>query len=569
MNNSNIEIIINEGGGFVLLISHSLANRIDAFLIENSGIPRDILIEHAAIAVTKSCISYLDKQKSQGFICTANIFAGKGMNGLDAFACARNLHASGYKVALWEVFPASDQPTEPNKPQLQPSSKNEISSEKTPWQISSCKNFGMNIKPAIDYVPEKNGLIVDGIFGTAFSLEREFPPVLQAVFRKINEGHKTGSHVIAIDLPSGVETDTGDASPYTIMADETITFISPKIGIISYPGRKYAGEIHVDLIGIPLPLIEKIMEEVNFKSNTNSIKNHMENSTPFMFDRSMASLFIPKRPKDGHKGTFGRVGIVGGSKGMAGSICLSAMAAMRCGVGLAYMRVPKGIESDCMAVVPEALISTDYKPALDGTDAVLIGPGLDNSKQSTKKIWNAVSTNPHLVLDAGALNIIAKNMDIFTEHLKKRSDKKLPLLILTPHPGEFKRLAPDLALCNRIEATRIAAKRFGVIIVMKGAGTVIADPDGNTCINSTGNSAMAKGGSGDVLAGMLTAFLAQGKDPFMVSAFAVYFHGLCGDLAAQENGEFAAIPSDFIKKIPEAFNVIGNEGEHHECKKVY
>lgn len=547
----------------MLLISHSLANRIDAFLIENIGIPRDILIEHAAMAVTKSCIEYLEKQRSQGFISTANIFAGKGMNGLDAFACARNLHASGYKVALWDVFPASDQTIEPNKLRLKPSSNNEKSYGKIPWQISSCRNLGINIRPASEYVPEKNGLIIDGIFGTAFSIEREFPAELQTIFRKINEGQKAGSHVIAIDLPSGVETDSGEASPYTIMADETITFISPKIGIISYPGRKYAGEIHIDSIGISLPLIEKIMEEVN------SIENHIDKYIPFMFDSTQASFFMPKRPKDGHKGSFGRIGIVGGSKGMAGSICLSAMAAMRCGVGLTYMRVPKGIESDCLAVVPEALISTDYKPALEGTDAVLIGPGLDNSQQSAKTIWSAVSTTQHLVLDAGALNIIARNIDIFTEKLKTRRDKNLPALILTPHPGEFKRLAPDLALFNRIEAARVAAKRFGVIMVLKGAGTVIADPDGNTCINFTGNSGMAKGGSGDVLSGMLTAFLAQGKDPFMVSAFAVYFHGLCGDLAAQENGEFAAIPSDFIKKIPDAFNIIGNEGDQHECKKVY
>ncbi len=421
-------------GDLMLSLSRDMAKRIDDYLIGTIGIPRDILIEHAALAVTKSCVSYLEKQKMNGQSCTVHVFAGKGMNGLDAFACARNLYAMGYKVRLWDVFPGKR--------------------EKIEWQICSCENLGMPVQPAKDYRPEENSLIVDGIFGTAFTIGRSFSASLKNLFQKINTGHDdTGSHLIAIDLPSGVETDTGEASLYTILADETVTFICPKIGIMTYPGRKYAGQIHIDGIGFPQQLIEKMVEDL-------SIQSDKPNSLPHIVDFAAAKQWLPQRPVEGHKGNFGRVGLIGGSEGMAGSICLSAMAAMRSGVGLTYMRVPKRIEADCIATVPEALISTDYKTVLEGMDAVLIGPGMDDTQQSIKMLWTAVETVPRLVLDAGALTILSKYQQEALLHLKNRKDRNLPWLILTPHPGEFKRLMPDLVSTNRIMAAKTAAKRW-------------------------------------------------------------------------------------------------------------
>ena len=592
------------------LLTREAAERIDKALMESIGIPRDVLIEHAAMSVAKWCACYLEKREAVNLPMTVQVFAGKGMNGSDAVACAGILFARGCKVHLWDVFPDSRNGND--------------------WRKTAAIHLGLPVQDAKKYQPDEKELIVDGIFGTAFTADRELSPSLKELFVKINKAHDMGNHVVAIDLPSGVETDTGAASPYTIAADETVTFICPKIGIITYPGRKYAGEIRVENIGIPFQWIEQFTEsnpiETDFlesnlletdslgsnpsktdslgsnpttktdfsesnppetdsskfifsKSNPVELHNGLHDKLddeafskrlhelhnerqplPILLDLGTAAKWLAKRPEDGHKGTFGSVGIIGGAPGMAGSVCLSAMAAMRCGVGLTYMRVPKSIVADCLAVIPESLVSTEYKSAFEATDAVLIGPGLDQTKQTVQMLWRAIVSLPHLVLDAGALNIMSSFKEETACCLKERQEKKLPWMILTPHPGEFKRLAPDLALLDRVQAAGAAAKRFGSIVVLKGAGTVIADPEGTLYINTSGNSAMAKGGSGDVLSGMIASFLAQGQTPMAASAFAVFFHGLCGDLAAREWGGHAAIPGDFIKKIPEAFRVFGETG---------
>ncbi len=523
------------------LLTRDAANRIDESLIHTIGIPKDILIEHAGMAVAKWCIEVLKARKALDPYITVQVFTGRGMNGSDAVACAGILHAQGYRVNVWEVFPSKD--------------------KRGDWRFDAAKSLGLSVQDAKDYQPDGSGLVVDGIFGTAFAIDKPFPASLKNLFTKINTAHELGCLVVAIDLPSGVDTDTGAVSPYTIVVDETVTFIRPKVGIVSYPGRKYAGKIHIETIGIPSSWIETFTESYSLlKTNAPLLESSVgtaDSSLPLLLDLDTAREYLAKRPDDGHKGTFGSLGIIGGSRGMAGSVCLSAMAAMRSGVGLTYMRVPKAIEADCLAIVPESLVSTDYKPVFEKSRAILIGPGMDKTRQSVQMLWNAMVSFPLLVLDAGALNILAQFEKETTRCLQERRQKNLPWLILTPHPGEFKRLAPDLALLDRVQAAKAAAERFGAIMVLKGAGTVIADPEGTVCINTSGNSSMAKGGSGDVLSGILTSILAQGVEPMQACAFAIFFHGLCGDLAAAEWGEYAAIPGDLIRKMPEAFRLLG------------
>lgn len=514
----------------MLLLTHNAAEEIDGYLINTIGAPVYLLVEHAALAVAESCARYLDKERNCGAHHMTHVFAGKGMNGQDAYACARILSEQGYEVAVWEVFPDL------------------FGSEEKNLQKELCLNLGIEIKPANEFKPAENILVVDGIFGTAFSLGKSFSADLSGLFRKISKCRELKSYVMSIDLPSGVVTDTGEVGPFTIAADETITFFLPKIGIYSYPGRKYSGEIKVNPLGFSFNRINRIIAQA------------YTGLLPQLIDMDTAKNWMPGRAKDGHKGTFGRAGIIGGSRGMAGSVCLSVMACMHCGIGLAYLRVPAAIIAQCLAVIPEALISSDYEPALDGKDAVLIGPGMDKTRKTGRILWNAVSDTPHLVLDAQALNILAENPEKMNEHVLMRKKKNLPWIIMTPHHGEFKRIAPDLADFSRIEAAAKAAIRLNAVIVLKGAGTVVAAPDGTVFINSSGNSAMAKGGSGDVLSGMITAFLAQGKAPLYAAAFAVYLHGLCGDLAARESGEFYSMPSNFITKLPEAFSLLAEEG---------
>ncbi len=513
----------------MLSLSRDAAKRIDEYFIDSMGVPRDILIEHAAAAVAGICVARLAKQGENSgdrVFPTIDVFAGKGMNGLDAFACARHLTARGLDVVVWEVF--TDRKGE------------------TPWQIQAVYRLGIPVRPAENYRIRGKGMIVDGIFGTAFSAKKPFPPALKKLFQKINVAHASGNSVIAVDLPSGVEADTGETVPCAIEADETVTFICPKTGIMTYPGRKYAGKIHIERIGFSLQTVEKALSETGADSR----------SLPVVLDAATVRPWFTKRPPDGHKGTFGSAGLIGGSEGMAGAICLAAAAAMRCGVGLTYVRVPSRIKTNCLTAIPEALISSDYEPVFEKTDAVAIGPGLDRTKSSVCAVWKAIGTVLKLVLDAGALTVIARFPQEAEAAFQDRNAKGLPPVLMTPHPGEFARLMPDFPAGSRLDAAKAAAKRYEAVVILKGAGTVIADPQGRVFINTTGSSAMAKGGSGDVLSGILVSFLAQGKDPFTAAAAGVFFHGLCGDLAARELGEYAAIPGDFIRKIPDAFRIL-------------
>ncbi|MHB1485674.1 MAG: NAD(P)H-hydrate dehydratase [Saccharofermentanales bacterium] len=524
----------------MLLLTKNAAQKLDRYFIDIIGMPEYVLVEHAGSAVAAACEKYLDNFAECGGKIMTHIFAGKGMNGEDACACARILSEKGRSVTIWDVFPEIGS---------EPVNKNS--------QRDICRNLGIDIRPATGFVPSDRMLIVDGIFGTSFSLKKEFSSYLIELFRKINKCRESDGYIIAIDIPSGVDCDTGEANPDTITADETITFFLPKTGIFSYPGRKYSGEIQVDSLGFSNDRINRILGE------------SFENPLPRLIEINMAKDWMPERIKDGYKGTFGSAGLIGGSTGMAGSICLSAMACARCGVGLVYMRVPGPLISQSLAVIPEALISSGYSPAIDGRDAVLIGPGMDKTKQSDQVLWKSILEVRYLVLDAQALNNLSANPDRLHEHILKRKTNNLPWMIMTPHPGEFKRIAPDLADLNRIEAAGTAARRFDTVIVLKGAGTVIAAPDGTIFINSSGNSAMAKGGSGDVLSGMITAFLAQKLAPLYATSLAVYLHGLCGDLAAGETGEYFPMPTDFIAKIPAAIELLSKKKGWDLCRKIY
>lgn len=511
----------------MLMLTREAANNLDRYLISNIGISEEVLVEHAAMAVARCCERYLKMKTNAGVPVKTHLFAGKGMNGQDAFACARNLYAKGYQVVVWEVFP-SDSTGSGNH------------------QKDLCRNLGITVKAAVDFKPNGQCLIVDGIFGTAFSVLREPSEPVLTLFKKIHRSAEKGSHVIAIDIPSGVEANTGLAAEYTITADETVTFILPKPGLFSYPGRKYAGTLFLDGLGIPSSVLSMA---------------GLDKDLPQMTDLALAAKLLPSRPADGHKGTFGRVGVIGGSAGMAGSICLSTMAVMRSGAGLTYLRVPEAIQTACLEVVPEALISSDYETAVRGMDAVLIGPGMEDSKQSEQFVFQSVREVRKLVLDAQALNILAADPDQAQQCFHIRNRNRFPLAVLTPHPGEFKRLMPEFASLCRIDAARAAAKKWGVILVLKGAGTVVAAPDGTIFINSSGNSSMAKGGSGDVLSGILAALAAQTKKPLDAAVLAVYLHGLCGDLSAAQAGEFSAIPGDFIQSLPLAFQIMTGEKE--------
>jgi NAD(P)H-hydrate epimerase len=269
-----------------------------------------------------------------------------------------------------------------------------------------------------------------------------------------------------------------------------------------------------------------------------------------------AAALLPARKPDGHKGTFGRVGILGGSKGMAGAVCLCAISCMRAGAGLVYLIVPEDIAEMCLMKVPEALAFPTYDDLPVHPDVFIAGPGGSKDKETEEQIFKALLSESLLVLDAQALNIIASDPSRAKELLASRLRDGLPLPIITPHPGEMDRLLPETAGLPRMQKAQAAAREYSCVTVLKGAGTVVASPDGRLWINTTGNSSMAKGGSGDVLAGLIGAMLAQGLAPKDAAVFGVYFHGLCGDLSCGDNGEYSAVPSDIVDKYPDGFRMI-------------
>jgi NAD(P)H-hydrate epimerase len=356
--------------------------------------------------------------------------------------------------------------------------------------------------------------------------------------------------VVAADISSGVETDSGRILGSAVEAAVTVTFTLPKAGHFVGKGGICTGRLVIHDIGIPRQLVDGV------QSNVTAI------------DQELVRSFLPKRPADGHKGTFGKVYVMAGSVGYTGAPVLSSRAAVRTGSGLVFLGVPKSIypivamknDEAMPSPLPEdedgRLSEESLVPILEkmaGCDAALIGPGLGRSKELTQSVCSILSTVEYpIVLDADGLNAVSEHIDT----LYRR--RECPTII-TPHDGEFARLGGDLSDGDRLSAARKFAMIYGCLLVLKGHCTIIALPDGEVFLNTTGNSGMAKGGSGDVLSGMILSLIGQGIHPVKAAVAAVWLHGRAGDLAAQEKGEYGMTPTDLLEQIPYALKEVTEE----------
>jgi NAD(P)H-hydrate epimerase len=385
-------------------------------------------------------------------------------------------------------------------------------------------------------------LIVDAILGTGLSsaVSGPYEGVIQAV-------NRAGRPVVAVDIPSGLHADTGSALGTAVRADLTVTFGLPKIGLYIGQGIDHAGSIHVADIGIPAPFVEQVESRI------------------VLLTRNDARAALPARHASSHKGTYGHAGIIAGSVGKTGAAAMAANAALRVGAGLVTVAIPSSVNDtleakllEAMTIpMPETKARTLARSSLDRLltfartrTAIAIGPGLTTHPETVDLIQELVKRiEKPCVLDADALNALAGKASLLTE-------SKFPP-ILTPHPGEMSRLEID-ASAQSVNADRIGvASRFarerGVLVVLKGARTIIARPDGLTAVCPTGNPGMATAGTGDVLTGMITGFLAQGLSQWDAACTGTYMHGLAGDLAAKTVGQAAMTAGDLIEHIPEAF----------------
>lgn len=400
------------------------------------------------------------------------------------------------------------------------------------------------LEATMDYEQQKKlmwistcDVMVDALFG--IGLTRPVEGVFRTAVLQMQS--RTNCPVLSCDVPSGVNADTGEILGEAVRAKVTVTFTRGKPGLYSGPGADRAGEVRIVDIGIPYDLEHQMFRDL-----------------PRLEVLRQPDSQLPRRPRNAHKGDFGKLFILAGSEGFTGAPVLAARAALRTGAGLVYLGVPRGIYPIIAVKCDEAMpfpLPEDYSAILEkarGCDAAVIGPGLGRAPGTEQLVLSLLTgLDIPVVLDADGINALAGHIDIL--------DKRSGPTVLTPHEGEFARLTGcELPVKDRLSAAQSFAREHDCILVLKGQGTVTAAPDGSACINASGNPGMAKGGSGDVLAGMIAALLGQkhlrregGDNTWELVRTAVCLHGMAGDLCAKKFGEYAMLPTDLIEALPE------------------
>ncbi len=505
---------------------------IDSRTINEIGIPGIILMENAGLAVGQAVKDVLGSGVPLSRQRVA-IFAGRGNNGGDGLVVARHLACAKYEVNVYLL-------AEPER---------FAGDALTNLQI--VQNLRLPIKLLLsqeqltEYQDEiqNNDVIVDAIFGTGLkgAVRGYAAEVIDFINRSVT------CPVVSIDLPSGLEADTGRAEGVCVRAAHTITMGLPKRGLLLYPGADFAGKLTVADIGFP----EEVIDTQNITVN-------------WVGEREAAQL-KPQRTRNAHKGTFGHVFLIAGSVGLTGAATLASEAVLRVGAGMATLGIPESLnpimEEKLTEVMTVPLCETDEQTVslnaeakivefLQRADVAALGPGLSRNPE-TVELVHRLCTKIELpkVIDADGLNALSEQ--------PKCLNKLGVQTILTPHPGEMARLLKRSI--GEVESDRIGisqnfAQERSVILVIKGAPTVIASPSGEVYINSTGNPGMATAGMGDVLTGTIAGLLAQGLTPVDAAVLGVYIHGLAADIAAEKIGESGIIAGDVLNKLPEALD---------------
>ena len=504
---------------------------LDRAAIEERGIPSLALMERAAEELAGAVRALTEKERGR---CA--VFCGTGNNGGDGLAAARLLRQAGWEVG---VFLSGD------PARLTPDASE--MARRLSAGGEGPRPFPAGLDDAAELAAWCGGCdaFVDALFGIGLTREiggeYRLPILLMNRFPHIP--------TVCADIPSGVEADTGRVLGTAVEGAVTVTFTLPKAGHFAGRGGVLTGRLLVRPIGIPADLTEQLSCPVEAA------------------DRALAAALLPRRDPLGHKGDFGRVLIVGGSTGFTGAPVLAALGALRSGAGLVSLLTPAPVYPIVAVKCLEAMAAPletgpDGTPdgegiqtalaAAAGKDVCLLGPGLGRSPGAERLVLELLDrADCPVVLDADGLNAVGA-------HIDKLDDRRGRPTVLTPHDGEFARLGGDLSGGDRLGAAREFAAHHGCVLVLKGHGTVTALPDGRAFVNTTGNSGMARGGSGDVLGGMLAALIGQGLDPGSAAALAVWLHGRAGDLAAEEKGEHGMLPSDLVEKIPRAILEIHN-----------
>ena len=482
------------------------------------GIPALVLMENAGRSVFREISKRWGKDETDRII----VVAGKGNNGGDGFVVARHLWNAGYDVSVYLIGRPED---------VQDHAR---------INLDAIRNMGLpvtsvtgDLQPLREEMASRRvNLCVDALLGTGLS--REVRDLTQQVIECINDNDIP---VVAVDIPSGLNADSGLPMGAAVRAGLTVSFAYPKVGLVVASGSRYTGELIVSDISIP-KTVEKDTWQVN------------------LLDSSILEN-IPSRPPEAHKGDYGRIAVFAGSAGLTGAAALTSLAAVRSGAGLVTLGIPAGLNSIMEVKLTEVMTSPMgeaedccFKPAMlpaatelaQKSNAVILGPGMGTAAETAEFVQDlaACGSRP-LVVDADALNIIAPIDMKFNNPC-----------VMTPHPGEMARLlnipGADIQK-DRIGAALRCAAQYNAVTVLKGFRTVIASPEGDVAINPTGSNNMASGGMGDVLPGLIGTFLAGGLATFDAACLGVYMHGLASDRISATMGK-GQIASDIIEQIP-------------------
>lgn len=508
---------------------------LDRIAIQDFGLPGIVLMENAARAIARAAFEFWPAWPENP---AAAILCGPGQNGGDGWALARIFSAAGFRVTAYLVKPEG----------------REVMGDAA-INLNVARNMGLvieSIASAAGPMPPwaEYDLAVDALFGTGLS--RPLDNLAAAVLKSAAEAKArrvSRLRVLAVDLPSGLSGDTGCLLGPALPADLTVTLGLPKIGLYLQNGPEICGHIAVADIGLTPRMIAKAPPQ-----GTLSTAEEMRK-------------LLPHRPINGHKGSFGHALLAGGCKGKTGALALAAFGAARSGAALVTAAHPATLNDIFEIKLTEAMtmeLPDDGTGQLEASageilleyaaekQALLIGPGLGlgNGAAKTVEIIIRAPYKPPTVLDADALTLLSGRLDV----LKDKGQ-----FILTPHPGEAARLlgTTSAAIQNdRLAAARDLAAKSGAVVILKGHNTIIAEPGGHFYLNPTGGNHLAVGGSGDLLAGLVTGLVATGVPPFPAAALAAWVHGRAADLLRDERGPFGLTPSMFADKIPEVWRLL-------------
>ncbi len=512
--------------------SVSEMRKLDQTAVKKYGIDEILLMENAG----NSVFYVIEKEigiKNNKFL----VLSGSGNNGGDGMVVARKLHSNGASLRL---FLLSDE-------------RKLKGITKKNFRI--LKNIGISIKKKpnqkeIQKALKENDVIIDAMLGTGLSGE------IKGIYKKTIElVNKAGKKIVSVDIPSGINGDTGEIMGVAVKSDITVTFGLPKIGNLNYPGYEHAKKLFVSHISFPPELYDD-----------KAIKTAINCPIP-----------LEKRGKDTHKGSFGKCLFISGAKKYLGAPYFSAMSFLKSGGGLSYLATPESISTSIgkkgkeLVLLPQketktgSISKTNLKELADfsrGVDFVVMGPGLSLDKETQELVRNLITKIKRpLLIDGDGLTALKGNIDI----LKKRKN----LTVLTPHPAEFIRLfggKTKETKINRVQIMREKSASYGCFIVFKGANSLIGCPDGKVFINLTGNPGMATAGSGDVLTGIIPAMFKVVPSDSEKNMFknavrvGVLLHGLAGDLAALKKGEDGMTATDILNSIPETIRKYRTEG---------